>query len=198
MGIEFELKFRAAPEQQAAIRQQIPGQEQQYVMATTYYDTPSGAMSKRMYTLRQRMENDRSVCTLKTPADGCGRREFEVDSPSIEEALPTLCKLSGIPELPGLLHEGLTPVCGAAFTRIAKTVELRDCTVELALDTGILTGGNKELPLCEVEVELKTGSREAATAYGMQLAAAYGLVPEKRSKFRRAQLLTKGEYYDRV
>ena len=193
MGIEFELKFRATPEQQAAIRQQTSGEEQQYVMATTYYDTPSGAMSARKYTLRQRMENEQSVCTLKTPAEGYGRREFEVNSPSIDEAIPELCKLSGIPELPGLLQEGIVPVCGAAFTRIAKTVELKNCTVELAFDTGILTGGGKEIPLCEIEVELKDGDQAAAVAFAKQLSLAYGLIPEHRSKFVRAQALAKGE-----
>lgn len=193
MGIEFELKFRATPEQQAAIRQETPGEETRYVMATTYYDTPSGAMSARKYTLRQRMENECSVCTLKTPADSYGRREFEVNCPSIQEAIPSLCQLSGIPELPQILEEGLRPVCGAAFTRIAKTLVLPKCTLELALDTGILTGGGKELPLCEVEVELKDGDQDAAIAFATRLSVAYGLTPEKKSKFVRAQALAKGE-----
>lgn len=193
MGIEFELKFRADRQQQAAIRSAIAGAEQLLRMQTTYYDTPTGALSARRYTLRRRMENDLSVCTLKTPADTYGRQEYEVLCPSIEEAIPELCKLSGIPDLPAVLQEGILPVCGAAFTRIAKTVRLEHCTVELALDSGILTGGGRELDLCEIEVELKSGSPAAAQAYAMQLAAAYGLVPEKKSKFRRAQALAKGE-----
>ena len=39
-----------------------PGTEQTFAMATTYYDTLSGAFSARKCTLRRRMENDlRSV-----------------------------------------------------------------------------------------------------------------------------------------
>ncbi|MBR4863844.1 MAG: CYTH domain-containing protein [Oscillospiraceae bacterium] len=182
MGIEFELKFRATPDTLASLQKRIPGSQQVYAMETTYYDTPTGALSARYYTLRRRMENDTSVCTLKTPASGEGRNEFEVECHSIEAAIPMLCELSGedIP-LP------VVPVCGAKFTRIAKTLELNQCTVEIALDQGILMGGGKEIPLCEVEVELKDGSPDAARAYAVQLALAFGMEPETKSKFRRAK-----------
>ncbi len=193
MGIEFELKFLATPRQQESVRTAFPGQEQHFRMQTTYYDTPSGVMSQRMYTLRRRIENDTSICTLKTPAGSHGRQEYEVSSPTIEEAIPAIIKLSGIGELQNMLEEGLIPICGAAFTRIAKTVQLRGCTVELALDTGVLTGGGKEIPLCEIEVELKDGDQHAAVAFATQLSVAYGLKPENKSKFARAKALAKGD-----
>ena len=193
MGIEFELKFRATPEQRNAIRANVPGQETIFTMETTYYDTADGALSNLRYTLRKRMENGRSVCTLKTPAGDLSRGEFEVECPDIKTAIPTLCKLSGLTNLPALTASRVTPVCGARFTRIAKTITLDNCTVELALDQGILTGGDKEIPLCEVEVELKSGSRDAACLYAAALATTYGLKPEKHSKFRRALALYKGE-----
>ena len=119
--------------------------------------------------------------------------EYELDCDSIQEAIPELCKLSGDPDLEKLLAAGVVSVCGAAFNRIAKTVELAECTVELALDAGILTGGEKEQLLCEIEVELKRGSREAALEYARDLMRKYGLVQEKSSKFRRALVLAKGE-----
>lgn len=193
MGVEFELKFRATPEVLVQISRDIPGEMTQIRMQTTYYDTPEGALSARFYTLRQRMENDMSVCTLKTPAEGGGRQETEVFCDDIEKAVPELCKLSGVAGLPELLAQGIVPVCGARFTRQAKTVTLPGAVVELALDQGVLTGGGREIPLCEVEVELKSGSREAAVMYATQLSLAYGLEQENKSKFRRAQLLAKGE-----
>ena len=193
MGIEFELKFRATPEKLAAIRSAIEGVETRMEMQTTYYDTPTGALAARKYTLRQRMENETSVCTLKFPAGSLGRGEFEVFCPDIMTAIPELCKLSKLEDLSPLTAQGVQPVCGAKFTRIAKTLILPDCTVELALDRGILTGGGREIPLCEVEVELKSGSREGAAAYAMALAATFGLEKEARSKFRRALALAKGE-----
>ena len=122
MGVEFELKFRATDTQLAAIRSDYPEAEEIFQMATTYYDTPDGSLAARWFTLRHRQENDRHVCTLKVPVDEIGRGEFEVDCPCIEDALDELCKLSGIAELPDLLSSGLVPVCGAKFTRIAKTL----------------------------------------------------------------------------
>ena len=70
--------------------------------------------------------------------------------------------------------------------------------MELALDQGILTGGGIDLPFCEVEVELKAGSREAATLYAQLLAARYGLEPEHQSKFKRATLLAEGAFCDGI
>lgn len=193
MGVEYELKFRADAAQQDRLRQEIAGEETVLSMETTYYDTPGGAMSARRYTLRRRMENERSVCTLKTPAQGQGRQEYELDCPDIRCAIPELCKQSGLLELESILAEGVVPVCGARFTRVAKTVILSDCVVELALDRGVLTGAGNEIPLCEVEIELKQGSKEGAYAYALALAAGYGLQPEPLSKFRRAQLLAEGK-----
>lgn len=187
MGYEFELKFRANPEILEKMGRDFPADEV-FRMRTTYYDTEDGALSEKRLTLRCRRENDISVCTLKTPTGGVGRGEFEIRCDSIEKAIPELCKLSGV-ELP---HSGLVPVCGAEFTRQAKTLVLPDCTVELALDQGVLTGGGKEIPLFEVEVELKAGSQECAVAYAQALAAGYGLILETKSKFRRALDLAKG------
>ena len=193
MGVEYELKFRATAEKQAAIRAEIQGPEQEFDMPTTYYDALDGGLSQRRYTLRRRLENGVSVCTLKTPSTGAGRGEWEVRCDSIEEAIEELCKL-GCPEnLKELTAGGIKQVCGAKFHRIAKTVQLADGIVELALDQGILMGGGKEIPLCEVEVELKEGSPEMTHSYAIMLAALYGLTPEKGSKFRRALALAKEE-----
>ncbi len=193
MGIEFELKFRATLEALEALRASVEGEENSYAMETTYYDTPDGALSTRHRTLRRRQENERSVCTLKIPAAAGAREEFEVDSPDIFSALPELCKLSGLTELSTFTKETLLPICGARFTRIAKTVCLSGCTVEVALDQGVLLGGGQQLPLCEIEFELKGGDRNIAIAYALSLAARFDLKEEPCSKFRRALALAKGE-----
>jgi len=192
MGIEFELKYRATPQVQQALLTAINGTRQQYRMETTYYDTPSNSLSQRYYTLRRRMENDTSVCTLKYPVQDQGRGEFELECDTIEKAIPELGRLSGI-DLMTLTQEGVVPVCSAAFDRTAITFTWQDATLEMALDQGVLSGGGQTIPLCEVEIELKEVSREAARQCGAFLAAAYGLIPEARSKFRRALALAKGE-----
>lgn len=192
MGREFELKFRSEPGQQAIIRQRF-GEFDTIAMETTYYDAPNGALSDRHITLRRRMEGGKSVCTLKTPEEKGSRGEWELECDSIEAAIPELCKLSGWKAVAILTAGGVEAVCGAKFTRLAKTLTLPECTVEIALDQGVLIGGGREIPLCEVEVELKEGSETAAVAFARELAAEFGLQTEKKSKFRRALALARGE-----
>ena len=189
MGAEYELKFKADPEALRSIFTTFPARWQTIQMQTTYYDTPTGGISARRWTLRSRLENGTGICTLKTPGEHNTRGEWEAETDSIASAIPILCKLSGQQALETLCAEGLVAICGARFTRRAGLFTLRDCTVEIALDEGVLSGGGKELPLCELEVELKEGSREAADAFAAELADIYGLQAEPKSKFARALAL---------
>lgn len=193
MGVEFELKFSANPGQQEAIRKQYLPTYEQFRMRTTYFDTPSGALSQRHVTLRSRMENDESVCTVKTPIAGYGRGEWDCRCEDIQQAIPMLVEAGAPRELSDWTAEGLEPVCGAAFVRHAGTVDFAGSVLEIALDTGVLMGGGKELPLCEIEIELKSGEPEAAIAFAMELKRFFALVPQEKSKFRRALDLARGE-----
>ena len=190
MATEYELKFSATEAVLAAIDAAYPGGSV-IEMETAYYDTPDGAMSARRYTLRRRMENGVSVCTLKTPA-GDARGEWEVECDTIEGAIPKLMEMGAPGDLEILTKEGLIHICGAKFTRLAKTITLPECTVEIALDKGILLGGGKTEPMCEAEVELKAGTKEACDAFAKELADRFGLVTEAKSKFARALALYKG------
>ena len=192
MAIEYEVKFRATEEALLTIDRAFSEEGTVFAMETTYYDTPSGALSARYYTLRKRLENGISVCTLKVPAD-CGRGEWEILCGDILQAIPKLVEMGAPEDLADLAGEGIVPICGAKFTRIAKTLSLTGGTVELALDRGILFGGGREEPLCEVEVELKDGPVAICDAFAKMLATQFSLKLEKKSKFRRALSLYKGE-----
>lgn len=191
MATEYELKFKANPDILAAIDAAFPGGIEME-METAYYDTPSGAMSKRRYTLRRRLENGVSVCTVKTPA-GDARGEWEVECEDIAAAIPKLIAMGAPAEIQELAKEGLVHICGAKFTRLAKNVSLLECTVEIALDKGVLLGGGKTEPLCEAEVELKAGAKAACNEFGKELADRFGLVTEQKSKFARALALYRGD-----
>lgn len=188
MGREFELKYRATPEALAALEQAY-GNFTGIRMQTTYYDTFDGKLFNRRWTLRQRLENERSVCTLKIPLEDGSRGEWEVEAPGLITGIPKLCQLGAPMDLMVLTVNGITPVCGARFTRLAKTLQLEDATVELALDSGVLTGRGKEAPLCEIEVELKAGSEAAAVRFARELAEKFSLTEEPQSKYRRALIL---------
>ncbi len=189
MGKEFELKFAATAESQAAVRASFDVRWITYQMETTYYDTPSHDCAARRWTLRRRMENGTPICTVKTPAPGGARGEWETECGDIREAIPTLCKLGGPEALAQIAEQGLLAVCGARFTRQAGTLALGESVVEIALDNGVLLGGGNAIPLCEIEVELKAGSEEDALAFAKALSARFGLKSEPLSKYRRAALL---------
>lgn len=188
MGIEFELKYAATAADLQRLKERFPGLRP-IAMETTYYDNENGDFSRLKWTFRRRMENEKSICTLKTPMEGLGRAECEVECGNIDDAIPLLIEQGAPKRLLLLTLPGIAPSCGARFTRLAGLLEIPGGKVELALDEGVLLGGGKELPFTEVEVELKDGSEEAVTAFAAALAAEYGLKPEHKSKVARARQL---------
>lgn len=192
MGKEYELRYAATPEKLAEILRDL-GEFSPIKMETTYFDTHGDDLSARHITLRLRKENGKSICCVKTPGSGDCSGEWETEAPSMERGLPILCKLCDVADLTSLTENGVAPLCGASFTRLYKHIPYENCTVELALDQGIFTGGGKTAPLCVVEVELKSGDAACAAAFAQSLAARYGLLPERRSKFRHAYALAKGD-----
>lgn len=189
MGREFELKYRSDAPALAALESRF-GPCTSISMETTYFDTPDLKLSMHQWTLRLRKENGTPVCTFKRPLDDGSRAEWEVTCGSLSQAIPRLCQSGADWELMRATAGGVLPLCGAKFTRKAVTLTLPECTVELALDSGTLTGRKGEAPICEVEVELKSGSEAAATAFAQTLSAEFNLSPEPLSKFARAMLLS--------
>ena len=191
MGREFEVKYSATLEQIEALKEAFPGLAP-IDMETTYYDTPDAKLGRKHWTLRRRYENGQSICTVKTPAADGSRGEWEVRCDRIEDAIPELCKLGAPQELAELTAGGVSAICGAKFTRLAGPIDFVYCTAELALDQGVLTGGGREIPLMEVELELKSGSEAALIIFAETLAEKFQLLPESRSKYSRALALARG------
>ncbi len=189
MATEFEIKYVTTADTLRAIAERFPGGTL-IPMTTTYYDTRDGALSQRRWTLRHRQEGEKQVCTLKTPGcDGITRGEWECDCEQITDAIAPLANTSGLTQLMHLTQNGLIATCGAAFERIAVPVKIGESTAELALDQGFLINGDKRIPLCECEVELKSGKKEDILSFAADLAEKYHLKQENRSKFARAKAL---------
>ena len=194
MGREFEVKFGLTEDQASQLLAYLNTEACGTLhMQTTYYDTKDSALSARHITLRKRMENGSPVCTVKTPISGFGRGEWETGCDDITAAVPELVRLGAPKEVEELAKPGLVPICGARFTRIYRTISCCEAQIELALDRGVLTGGNREAPLLEFEMELKSGTEGNALAAAEAFRLHYGLTAEPLSKFRRALALARGE-----
>lgn len=202
MGMELEFKLAVShpaklekilfDEQIAQVRQ---GGYDLLDMATVYYDTADRAMAARNWTLRLRQENETRIATLKTPAPGRARNEYECAADSITAAIGLLVEQGAPAELAELTGSApLQPVCAARFTRRAAELSFADGTVcELCGDVGTLIGGIREEDFCEVELELKSGDAETVAAFAEELQERFDLQEEHRSKFARAAALARRE-----
>lgn len=187
MGREMEWKYRCPDECFTAIGETFSGWKT-IAMETAYLDTQSGALGQRKWMLRRRLENGIPVITMKIPLSDGSRGEWETTD-SLPKAIHTLWELGAPSELVSLTEEGLVETCGARFTRLAATVTLPQCTVELALDRGCFFAGDREEPFSELEIELKGGREAEAAAFAQNLARQYRLEPEHKSKAQRARAL---------
>ena len=193
--MEFELKFAVDRAEildriaeNPAITERMTEPIRTIPMETTYYDTEDHRLTAQHWTLRRRMEGATPVVTLKTPAPIPGaRNEWETEGTDVLSTVPALIALGAPKELENLT--AVFPICGAKFTRRAVLLQLEGCTAELALDHGQLFRGSRSIPLCELELELKSGPPAAMFALAKELAAAYSLKEEPLSKFFRASRL---------
>ena len=163
-----------------------------YHMRSAYYDTLDRRFSRRRITIRRRMENDRSVVCVKAPladaADPYTHGEWELEADDLAAALPRLVELGA----PAVLLEPAELRCmwRADFRRRAVLLGFADgSTSELALDYGSLSGPSRSMPLCELELEMKSGDPAATLGLLLLLRQRFGLLPQEKSKFARAREL---------
>lgn len=170
MPNELELKLRLAPQhlQRLSRHPLVAGLAYDKPILrklhSTYYDTPGFALRSAGYALRVRRVGRRWVQAAKgegrVAAGLHERREWEAE---VAGSAPDLTKLTD-PELSKILaspevREALIPVFTTEFRRTARNLRFPDGSeAELALDRGEVRTGGGQRPLCEVELELKSGN----------------------------------------
>ncbi|WP_297515843.1 CHAD domain-containing protein [uncultured Caulobacter sp.] len=160
MDREIELKFLIPPEAAERALAGLPGEGETRRLDATYFDTPDHALRKAGFGLRVRDGDGGRKQTLKSGSAGgvFARGEWEeaVDGPAPDrKALwrtPVAAILEGRP---------LTPVFSAEVERTIRTVRAGDAVIEAALDRGALSAGDRRAPICELELELKSGAPAA-------------------------------------
>lgn len=200
MGEELEYKLRIPSKETYAALLTDPdvavlaeGVWREQQMKTIYYDTLESALSKRLWTLRRRLEGNKSVVCIKTPTEQANvRGEWQVAAECIDgNSISALCKLGAPRELLQIYETaGITAVCGAEFLRKSVMLRFSDGSrAELAVDCGFLHGKTECRPLTEMELELYDGAQAEMYLFLRLLQARYGLLPEPMSKFARAKEL---------
>lgn len=165
-------------------------------MEAMYYDTADNLIARCHGGLRLRRENETRVVCLKLAAEsGFGgarkaREEYECTAPDIRTGIQNL-PAAGAPQdiCDCLLQANLIELGRTAFTRFWFLLSYQGCTCELAFDYGKLTRNGRVGPICEMELELKSGSEADFDALAVQLQQEFDLKPQPLSKLTRMMRL---------
>lgn len=166
MSNEVELKLAVEPNFINFLHQKITGfrllgNEKQF-LGNCYYDTPDHLLAKQKMGLRVRQQNGQYTLTLKTDGEVKGglhiRPEYNVTLPNAEPDLALLVKKCGV-DVENLAQFKLQPIFSTDFERQSWLIECGTHTViEIAFDLGQIKANDKQVPISEVEFELKSGN----------------------------------------
>jgi triphosphatase len=208
---EFELKFQVDAQQRAAVEAAVArGHSQRTHLQARYFDTADGALAAQKLVLRVRKEGRTWIQTAKAPADGpLQRHEHNVDlrteragevpPPRIErhEGTPVGALIAKALRAAG--HEPadavLVPLYLTDIHRTLREMRTGDARVELAFDRGEVRAGDHSHAVCELEIELKSGSPQSVLELARRWCMRYGLWLDTVSKSARGERLAKGVEY---
>ncbi len=166
-------------------------------LVSIYFDTPDWALKQRKMALRVR-RNGRAapIMTLKWPTETAGdifaRGEVEVRAPKME---PDLSLFDA--DLAASLREilGDAPLEAKFEThvrRVARLIGYGSARIEAAFDEGVIHSGARELPLRELELELKSGPAQDFFDFAGLIAETLPLRLDNVSKAERAAHFCEG------
>ncbi len=162
---------------------------------SVYYDTPDFDLKRHGIALRLRRSGRRWVQTIKgggSVAAGLHQRD-EWEAPVLKAQPdftkitdPTLIKLFAATEL----RKRLQPVFTTEFTRSIRMLRFADGgEAEFCLDRGQVIAGDASTPLCEIELELKSGNPAQLFQFALELLHSVPFRLESASKAERGYLL---------
>ena len=187
---EQELKLHVPKEAYKGVEKELlRGRVTRVHLQAFYFDTPARDLVRAKIALRLRREGDRWVQTLKMPGENSlSRIEINHDRPSpdldlsVYAAEPFAAVLEKHAEALSICYE-------TDVQRIFRQTRTASGTVEIALDNGLLRAGALELPISEIEFELKRGQLAAVFALGKKWQQTHGLILDVRSKSERGDRL---------
>lgn len=208
---EIELKLAIPPSAVAAVARAVgTAAARRQRLQAIYFDTDDRRLAAAGIALRLRKEGRRWVQTLKVgPAHGMARGEHNVElrvpaglQPALDPALHAdqpigRALAAALQPRDGEAAPALLPLYRTDVTRLARPLRSRRGTVELALDRGEIVadgpdGTQRRWPVCELEVELLSGSPIAVAEVARRFARAHGLWLDTRTKAERGDRLARG------
>ena len=192
MDREIELKFLIPPEAAEAILGALDGEGAVRQLDATYYDTADHALRRAGFGLRVRDGEGGRKQTLKSASAGgvFSRGEWEE---KIAGPAPDRDALARTPVAAMLADAALSPVFTTRVERVIRLVRAGETLIEVALDRGQLSAGDRHAAVCELELELKAGDPAALFDLARTLARHAPLRLSLISKAERGYGLAVGE-----
>lgn len=165
---------------------------------TTYYDTQDYRFMQHGISLRLRQSGEKYVATVKSSGTVQGglhiRDEYNVELAEADFSVQVFAGLPIYAQLAKILEgEALLPLFRTVFRRYAMDVTTPDNSkINVAVDRGAIVCDEKSEPICEIELELKSGDVTSLLRLGDALSRRYPLILENRSKYGRGLLLCGG------
>lgn len=160
MDREIELKFLIAPEAADQILSLLDGESDVRQLDATYFDTADHALRKAGFGLRVRDGEGGRKQTLKSASAGGVFSRGEWETP-IAGPGPDQAALAATPAAAVLNGRALQPVFTTQVERIVRLVRRGEAVIEAVVDRGALLVGSRRAVVCELELELKSGSPSA-------------------------------------
>lgn len=188
---ETELKLHVPQTGCASFEKALKrGAVQTILLRAMYFDTPQRHLVRQKVALRLRLENDQWVQTLKLSGGDSSLTRIELNHLRPSPVLD-LTVYTGTPAESIIVNLGihLAVTYEVHVLRLMRQSRTPSGIVEIAYDTGFIRSGELELPLCEVEFELKRGQIGALFSMAAKWQRDHGLVMDARSKSERGDLL---------
>lgn len=187
---EQELKLHVPREAQPGVERAVRrGKPTQIRLRALYFDTSTRELVRARIALRLRLEGTQWVQTLKMPGEhSLSRIEFNQDRP---DATLDLSIYAGTHagEVLGHLKQPLEICYETDVQRLLRETRIKGGVVEVAFDRGWIKASALQLPVSEIEFELKRGRLAAVFEMGRQWQRKFGLVLDFRSKAERGDRL---------
>lgn len=187
---ELELKFQLGTGALEALRAELfPADGTEIAnLSATYFDTAEHALRDGGFSLRVRRNNGKHTQTLKHRAGGglFERDEWEtpVDGPDLD-----LVALRNTPAAGVIGDEVPVPAFIVEVERRMRVWTCGDTRIEISLDNGLITAGERTEPIAELELELLCGPPQALFDLGRELLAEAELTLAFESKAERGYRL---------
>ncbi|MDN5512858.1 CYTH and CHAD domain-containing protein [Acinetobacter sp.] len=196
--LEVELKFQIPASHQEKLYQLFLNKNARLIsLYAKYYDTPERHLAQQKISLRQRLEDDHWIQTLKAPSDHSLQRfELEtylgkLENPSLDlEIYQSHAKAKQLLQKAlGKQAKNLTVQYETVVQRLVHVIHFNRSKIEVSLDRGEIRHNDQSVSIYEIEFELKQGSIQDLIKFIHPWVQRYHLWLDVRSKAQRGDLL---------